>query len=305
MRRLAVIPAQSSDFVKRISPILLLLFLLAASVTLATALQLRAPGWSKRAASGSLFKLLLGDGRRMFANHFFVKADVSFHSGYYPSIFDRAAAPKDSRHMTEEEEHEGHEQAGTESHKEEHHEAEMDFLGPPRDIFEKFGRHFMVTEHKHLGAGNEREILPWLKLSAELDPQRVDTYIVAAYWLRQRLGKNKEAEEFLRDGVKNNPDSYELLTELGTLYYDNLHDAVRARNVWEAALKRWNQRESKSQKPDYVGLDQILVRLGHLEEDQRNYERAIYWLELAKRVSPNPAGIEAQIKELQQKAASK
>ena len=32
----------------------------------------------------------------------FVEADVYFHSGYYPSIFDRTQAPKDARHMTAE-----------------------------------------------------------------------------------------------------------------------------------------------------------------------------------------------------------
>src|SRR3984957_17338443 len=38
--------------------------------------------------SGDVMTLLLGDSRRMFANHFFVKADAYFHSGFYPSIFD-------------------------------------------------------------------------------------------------------------------------------------------------------------------------------------------------------------------------
>ena len=40
----------------------------------------------------------MGDSRQLFANHFFTKADVYFHSGYYPSVFDQAigGAP----HMT-------------------------------------------------------------------------------------------------------------------------------------------------------------------------------------------------------------
>ena len=59
----------------------------------------------------------------------------------------------------------------------------------------------MITEHTHLEGGNEREILPWLRLSAELDPQRVETYTVAAYWLRA-VGKMVEAEHFLREGLR-------------------------------------------------------------------------------------------------------
>ena len=64
----------------------------------------------------------------------------------------------------------------------------MNFLGPPRDWIERFGRHFIITEHTHLQGAKEREILPWLRISAELDPQKIETYTVAAYWLRD-LGK--------------------------------------------------------------------------------------------------------------------
>ena len=200
-------------------------------------MQQRASGWSKRAQSDNVLKVLFGDGRRLFANHFFIQADVSFHSGYYPSIFDQAHAPKDTRHLTAKE---GEPAA-------EEHEKQMNFLGPPRDWIERFGRHFMITEHTHLQGNNEREILPWLKLSAELDPQKIETYTVAAYWLRD-LGKVKEAEDFLREGLRNNPDSYEILFELGRLYYENNHDPARARNVWELGLRKWSRAGGRRQE---------------------------------------------------------
>ena len=40
--------------------------------------------------------------------------------------------------------------------------------------------------------GREKEILPWLKLSAEMDPHLIDTYTVAAYWLANHLHKVDE-----------------------------------------------------------------------------------------------------------------
>ena len=140
----------------------------------------------------------------------------------------RRARPKDTRHLTAKE--------GDAAHEE--HEKQMNFLGPPRDWIERFGRHFIVTEHTHLEGNKEREILPWLRISAELDPQKIETYIVAAYWLRD-LGKVKEAERFLRQGMLNNPDSYEILFELGRLYYENDHDTARARKIWDLALRKW------------------------------------------------------------------
>src|ERR1043165_4292725 len=154
---------------KRISPILVLALLLVLCFSLATLLQPRAAMWSRSAQSGSVLKVLLGDGRRLFANHFFVQADVSFHSGYYPTIFDTQDKPKTSAMA-----------AGQTAHDEAEHERQM-AIGQSRDWIEAFGRHFRVTEHTHLQNGQEREILPWLRLSAELDPQRVETYTVASY----------------------------------------------------------------------------------------------------------------------------
>jgi tetratricopeptide (TPR) repeat protein len=268
--------------------------LAAAGFSLAAFIQPRAEAWRAQDDSGSVLKILLGDSRRMFANHFFVQADVSFHSGYYPSIFDQAQAPKDSRHLTAQEG----------SREDEEHERKMNFLRPPTDWIERFGRHFLITEHTHLEGGKERELLPWLRLSAELDPQRIDTYTVAAFWLRN-LGKVKEAEEFLREGLRNNPDSYEILFELGRLYDANYHDAARARNVWDLALRKWNAQEPRKPEPDNFTLEKIAVNLAHLEEQAGNLERSIALLELAARVSPHPDALQKQINDLKQKSSAR
>jgi tetratricopeptide (TPR) repeat protein len=279
--------------VKKFAPLLLLLVLLAAGFSLATVLQESVSNWSKRGDSDNVLKVLLGDGRRLFANHFFIQADVAFHSGYYPSIFDQANRPKDNSHLTAKE---GEPAA-------EAHEKQMNFLGPPRDWIERFGRHFIVTEHTHLEGNHETELLPWLRLSAELDPQKIETYTVAAYWLRD-LGKTKEAERFLREGFLNNPESYEILLELGRLYYENDHDAARARKIWGLALRRWTEQEAANKKPDLLKLGEIAVHLAHLEEMEGNLARAIQLLELAMKTCPNPAALQKQIDELKQKLAT-
>ena len=278
---------------KKLGPYLILLVLLAACFSLATLLQERAAGWSKRGQSDNILKVLLGDGRRLFANHFFVQADVSFHGGYYPSLFDQANRPKDTSHLTAKE---GEPAA-------EEHEKQMNFLGPPRDWIERFGRHFIITAHTHLEGNNEREILPWLKLSAELDPQKVETYTVAAFWLRN-MGKVKEAERFLREGFLNNPDSYEILLELGRLYYENNHDPARARKIWDLALRRWSEQAAANKDPDLLTLDQIAGNLARLEEAEGNFARTIQLLELCKKASPHPEALQKQIDELNRKLAA-
>jgi len=187
---------------------------------------------------------------------------------------------------------------------EEEHERAMSFLGKPRDWIERFGRNFIVTEHTHLQGGNEREILPWLKLSASLDPQRVDTYTVAAFWLRRKLGKPKEAEEFLRDGLRANPQSYEILFELGRLYHEEYHDAGRAENLWSLAWSYWQQQQAGKQDADVISADEITISLARLEEEQGNLALAISHLEEARKYSPAPGIIQQQVDELKTKLAS-
>ena len=277
--------------------ILFLLLLATLVFTTATVLQSRTLHWAGRAQSDSVLKILLGDSRRMFANHFYVKADVSFHSGYYPSIFDQARQSEEQENAVahegehgEHNEHEGHEET-----------QKGGFLGEPTDWIDRFGRHFRITEHTHLEGGNIREIMPWLKISAELDPHRVETYTVASFWLRTQLGKFDEAEEFLRDGIRANPDSYEILYELGRLYHENRHDPVRAGNVWLLALRRWHEREDHQNEPDYGAFEAITVHLAKLQEEQGNFREAIKWLELAAEHSLYPEPLRQQIEELKRK----
>lgn len=279
---------------RRPAPVWILLLLLTASFALATVLQPRVASGEQQSDSGGVLKILLGDSRRLFADQFLEQADVSFHSGYYPSIFDERQAPKDTRHMATQD---GSPEA-------EEHEKKMDFLGPPRDWIERFGRNFLITEHTHLQGGNEREILPWLQISADLNPHRIDTYAVAAYWLRNSLGKVSEAERFLREGLRNNPTSYELWYELGLLYSENRHDAARARNAWELALRYWQKQEPGQTEPDLIGYERILVRLADLEQRAGNLNRAVEYFKLALKNSPNPEAVRQQIAELEQRAGT-
>jgi len=145
--------------------------------------------------------------------------------------------------------------------------------------------------------GAERELLPWLRLSAEMDPHRIETYTVAGFWLRTQLKKTKEAEEFLREGWRANPDSYAILIELGRLYYQDLHDSGRARNLWELALKKWVQQESAKQTPDIFSYEQIVAHLADLEEHEGNLEKSVSYLEKLAPNSPDRAAVEKQILE--------
>lgn len=291
-------------------PILLLILLVVLALSLSVVVDPQVQRENHR-YSGNAMEVLLGEGRRMFANHFAVKADVYLHSGFYPSIFDQAAAAEQKAEMEHEEgeghkhtedcghaEHAGHAHEHDEENLPEGHKCDTTFMGEPRDWIERFGRNFIVTEHTHLESGKAREILPWLKLAAELDPQRVETFAVGAFWLRVDQKRPDQAEKFLREGLKANPDSYELYFELGRLYYEAHRDAQRARNLLEHAYRLWQKSEGGKEEPDLVSLLGITVRLGKLEQEAGNPEKAIHWLTLAKEHSPRPESLQQQIDEI-------
>ena|SRR2546421_1732570 len=282
------------------APSLILGLLLVICFTMATWLQPWHQKWAGgRAQSDSLLGVVMGDSRQIIANHFFTKADVYFHSGYYPTIFDQAI--RSAPHITAEKDATADRETG-DGHE---HAEEAGFLGAPHDWIESFSRNFYPSRHSHLEKpGEAHEILPWLRIAADLDPHKVETYTVAAYWLRQHLNKVDEAEQFLREGWRANPDSYEILFELGRVFGENRQDPQRARNVWELALRKWRERSQHGDKPDDFVLEQILTHLAQLEEREGHWGQAISYLEKLKPVSPRPEAIQRQIDDLRRKVVS-
>lgn len=302
---------------------LILAGLASLAVSLACLHEARTLKVDPSARSFSLLETLLGESRRLFANHFFVKADAYFHSGYYPTIFDQQEAFQTAHFAVD---------AGLVEEK--NMGDEHSFMGAPRDFLERFSRNFFPAEHTHLDtggaasaghehhghshghshgdegeeheadAGTVREILPWLKLSAALDPGRIETYTVTAYWLRNQLKRSREAEEVLRDGLRLNPRDPAILFELGRIFWQDREDVTRARNVFEAGIDSWQVKEGGKEEPNTFLLLQLVSHLAELEEKAGNDDRSIELWEQAKGLSPNPAGPQKHIDDIRAKAAA-
>jgi tetratricopeptide (TPR) repeat protein len=293
---------------------LLLLALLVLCFGLGADLVARMQGLEiRRHQSNNFFILLLGDASRIFANSAFVEADAYYHSGYYPTIFDNKAAFQ-TPHIAED-------TGAVASHNQ---GEETSFLGPPRDWIDAFGRHFMPNRHTHLDEGGAaddlsgshevEEILPWLKLATELNPQDVRTYVVTAFWLT-RLRQTNAAEQVLREGLRHNPRNAQLLFELGRFYFEDRHDLARARNVWEAALQCWAREEPDVPLADRLKLtnanfdsrftyEQLQTHLAELEENAGNYGAAMDRWRQALQASPEPGDIQKRIDALKKKEAA-
>ncbi len=281
----------------------MLIALLVLCFGLAAYLETWFQSWQgSRTKSADVLNTLLGDSRRMFANHFYVKADEYYHSGFYPTIFDNHQH-FETPHMA----------ADTGAVQSNNHGEDTGFMGQPRDWIDAFSRHFIPNHHTHLDEGGPAddlsdteavgEILPWLKLSTELDPNNVQTYVVTAYWLRVRMNKTAEAEQVLREGLRQNPRSYEILFELGRLYSESKHDVTRARNVWELGARYWQELDAKEQEENPLPYEQITAHLGQLEEDAGNWQAAIKWYQIAQKHSLTPDALQKGIDEIRLKMA--
>jgi tetratricopeptide (TPR) repeat protein len=278
---------------------LVLLLVFVGCFTLAT--QLAPVFESLQAGSNSAASpllVLLGDTRQLFANQFFTMADVYFHSGFYPTIFD-ARKKEGPSHLdvASRGEDSGAKAAPQEP------DDDDNFMGKPKDWIERFGRNFLPTVHTHLQGAKVREILPWLKLSAEMDPKRVNTYVTAAYWLRTRLNKPDEAEQFLREGLRANPDSYEILLELGRVHFYDKKDPRVARNIWELALQKWRQQDQAGKNPDPLARREIIAELIRDDEQSGDLRQLLADLEALQIISPGNPTLEKYIQEVKAKLA--
>ncbi len=239
--------------------------------------------------------VLLGDGRRMLADLAFVKADVYFHSGFYPTLFDSRQAHQ-TPHLAEDAGVVASRNAG----------GEDSFLGPPADWIEAHNRQHRPNRHTHLGAdahvggssGSEREILPWMKLAGTLDPSQAEYYTVTAYWLR-RLNRPEQAEACLREGLRANPGSPEILFELGRSRFQAA-DFDRARNLWAGAWQRWKQRELAKPEAahDRFLAALILLHLAQLESRAGDRAACEQWLLTLLPYAVNRSAVEKRLEDV-------
>jgi tetratricopeptide (TPR) repeat protein len=155
---------------------------------------------------------ILGEARSIASNVSILQADLYMHGG--------------AGHFFEE--HEGGMALSDGCKGEHHHDEKIRLAVSPFNVLFRLSGAISVSEHKHLEGAQVREIIPWLSFAARLDPNNIMAYTLTAFWLGDRLGAVDEAVMFLKEGLKNNPGSWEINTELGRVYYQRLKDPVVA-----------------------------------------------------------------------------
>lgn len=196
-----------------------------------------------------LLEILLGEMRSVLGDMALVRADDYFHQGI--------------RHV------ECTHFEGIEGEMEEapHHHEHGDYISRLNEAIHPDG-------HAHLSGGSLKEMFPMLGAAIALDPHKEEAYLVAAYWL-DRVGKAPRVIEVLQQGVKSNPGSYLLYTDLGRYLFQRKGDDAGAVAMLERALSNWNDCAARGEEPDQLSRASILLYLGMVFERAGRKEEAV------------------------------
>jgi tetratricopeptide (TPR) repeat protein len=125
----------------------------------------------------SIIARLLGSGRVAVSGHFYEVADLYFHRGV------------------------GHQHARK----------------ARNDLFFRINAVLHPATPIHLAGHDVRDIMPWLRLATQIEPQNVEAYLVTAFWLG-RMGERRAARGVLAEARRNNPFAEEIALEEGRLF---------------------------------------------------------------------------------------
>ncbi|MCK4249184.1 MAG: tetratricopeptide repeat protein, partial [Candidatus Omnitrophica bacterium] len=208
-----------------------------------------------------LFKTI-GRAKIVLSNVSYLRADVYFHGGL-PRRDEWECGEKHSDNKHECQHEDGHKHESEEEHEHDSghvcgpdckHEHDPTGTAYPRapqrtrqndckkDVFKplfnplaQLAKKIELHEHRHLSGMEERETLPWFYYAAKLNPHHIKAYVLGGYCAGSCLGRPDEGIIFLREGLRYNPDSWEIHAEIGNLYYKEKKDSEKAIIYYEKA----------------------------------------------------------------------
>ena len=122
----------------------------------------------------------------------------------------------------------------------------------PLNILPRLSERISVASHIHLKGEQLKEIIPWLYFAAKIDPQNTEAYTLTAFYLADMLGKKEDALNFLREGLKNNIDSWEINAEIGRIYFQYFKDYKKAVCFLSRGASLQNEKQHDKIQERYV-----------------------------------------------------
>ena len=244
---------------------------------------------SKGIAERDIFFRTLGEAKALVSDLSYLKADEYYHGGVKHKDLEPHICPfRDKEARREELEHKY-------AHEKKHKQGKF----PGFNILPRIGGELFIHAVKHLHGEEEKEIMPWLYYSVKLNPHNVEAYVVGAYWVGCRLGKADEALKFLREGMKHNPDAWQIYSEAGSLYFHQKQNYIQAVKLYSKAESLMSDKNA-----DKFDKSHVFTFLGASYEKIGRSDRALEYYRKDVNLFPSHRGLIKKIKKLEGKQSS-
>lgn len=208
--------------------------------------------------SGDIVYKMLGELREVVSAGFLLKADEYFHGGtHHPAGEEEYCRPGDPSCAAEE----AHRQQAGESGS----------AAGARDLWGRIDQAIYEHPVHHVTDKQQAEVLPWFYLATRIDPHNVNAYVLGGYWLSITMQKPEEAIVFLQEGLRHNPDAWQIYSQLGDTYFIVQHDYAKA---WEPFRRAYELLPADAPRPELRHILTLLTAAG--ERSGRQEQAAVY-----------------------------
>ncbi|MDA3924308.1 MAG: hypothetical protein PF904_06405 [Kiritimatiellae bacterium] len=223
----------------------------------------------------SLMSLISDDTRNVISSSMMDKVESYFHGGVK---VDNCSLDDAIEHVM----HDGEESHGEEN-EQAHHEVALTLFNPVLWVNSKIH----AQEHHHLVPKRSVELLPWIVAASRASPHNIQSYQIGSYILNRMVGKSQIAIDFLQEGIKNNPASFELEVSLAEIFFNTRKDKERARESFEIALVKC-QALGRELSDDEVFVEmKIYFYLGLIAKERGDTNRLRTIFQMALKANPN------------------
>lgn len=110
------------------------------------------------------------------------------------------------------------------------------------DPYQIVARKISPEMHVHLQGQDIKEIMPWLRLAMQMNPDNKDVYLVAAFWLAHEARRPDLAMTILDEAQRHVPHCYEVQIEKGRLFLAQ-ENRQAAKRAFDAGLAFWEHQD--------------------------------------------------------------
>jgi len=155
-----------------------------------------------------------------------------------------------------------------------HNEGEEVIENSENDIFERVIKKIKTRSLRHLKGEQLAELLPLFYLSTKVNPYDINAYVNGGFWLSAKLNMPDKALSFLEEGLRFNPSSYQILMQIGDIYFLIKKDYYKSAAVFQRAYILMQDKQI-----DIFERKHLLTFLAASFERTERFKEALYYYE--------------------------